>query len=223
MFKSNKDSSKNLRSLGPDAKNIGNINNISVSEVESRWPILKNTQPKKLDEIPSLSEADKENWIISKTIRNDSRKSALSFSSSTSKEKLAESLNKMSGFSLRSKKIIDTTMPEVNKKVEQSNILNQELPSAGMIKLAELKKKEQIRIADELNRRDANNLGNKYNSPSEANTSFVKTMGSNISNELENKNKSLRGIFNKFNDGNSTEKQTENVVNSSVLRRLVKK
>ena len=118
MLKSNKDTTQIFRSLGPDNANFKAAVNASVREAEHRWPLLKITPPKKFDLTPNLSEEEKGRWLSSPIVKSENFKHALSVQSSTSKDKMAESLKKMAGTKTKPQPTPSKSKPMDVKKPE---------------------------------------------------------------------------------------------------------
>lgn len=142
MFKSNKDTTQIFGSLGPDNANYQAEVNTSVREAENRWPLLKITPPKKFDLTPNLSEEEKGRWLSSPKVKTENLKHVLSVQSSTSRDKMAESLKKMAGAKTKSKPKPDPSRikpMDVNTEVEVKEVV-QTQSSTEVKKLTELKK-----------------------------------------------------------------------------------
>lgn len=95
MTGSGEDVTKLFRALSPDDFNVQAAANAAAREAEQRWPLLKASVPQKLDLPPELSDQEKQRWGQQKKLSIDHRKPTLSMP--TSSDKMALSLDKMSG------------------------------------------------------------------------------------------------------------------------------
>lgn len=228
MPKSNKDTTQIFRSLGPDNSNDKLAINSSVREAEHRWPMLKSTPPKKFEQIPDLTDDEKIHWLSTKKTKSGGRKNALSVPSSTSNEKLAESLKKMAGATIKSKPVASRNKSLITNEIVEIKKTVQTPSIAGVEEVAELKKIAQIRKVAEIKPEfeegrniEAEKVLEVNNSPSSKRV--AKLTATRVKTKVE-ASKSLRGIFDRLKG-----KQSEVVpapatpVKSSVLSKLSKR
>ena len=225
MLKSNKDTTQIFRSLGPDNANFKAAVNASVREAEHRWPLLKITQPKKFDLTPDLSEEEKGRWLSSPKMKTENLKHALSVQSSTSKDKMAESLKKMAGTKTKSKPVPSRIKPmDVKTEVEVKEMV-QTQSSTEIKKVTKLKKVAPLKkIAEatpefeEIKVVDTQNFVEVKRKPVKKK---VAKLVSASAKAAVGESKSLRGIFDRLTGRKPVISPPPTApVKSSVLRKL---
>jgi hypothetical protein len=226
MPKSNNDTTQIFRSLGPDNSNFKAAANATVREAEHRWPMLKSTPPKKLDQTPDLSQDEKAHWLSPKKTITEDRKHALSVPSATSKEKLAASLKKMAGSTIKSKPAsIRSKSLDENEIVGSKKAILKSI-SADVNKMTEVKKIDQPKKLVEMQPVLEEKISIDTPKVLEVKTSPVskRAAKSTASSANTDGNKSLRGIFDRL-TAKQPVTQPAHVapVKSSVLSKLSKR
>lgn len=218
------DATRTLKSLRPDNTNFKSAVSASVREAEHRWPMLKNTHPKKFEQTPDLSEEEKTHWLSSEKTSTPNRKKALSLRSSSSNDRLAESLKKMS---VQLNKTSPALTPKKDLEVDvivETQEIYQEDRTAGRNKISELKTiyhtakvvGNKPKVRDEKNNISKNTDQVKH---PPANKTMTESATANASGK-----KSLRGIFDRL-TGNQARTSPVQVaaVKTSVLTKLSKR
>ncbi len=225
MLKTNKDTTQIFRSLGPDSANYQAAVNASVREAEHRWPLLKITQPKKFDLTPNLSEEEKGCWLSPPKVKTEHLKHALSVQSSTSKDKMAESLMKMAGTKTKSQPTPSRVKPiDVKTEVELKKV-SQTQPSTEVKKMTKLKKTAPLKKIAEPNPAfdaikdiDAQNFVEIKKQP--VKKKVPKSVSTSTNAETDT-SKSLRGIFDRLSGRKPVVSSSPtSPVKSSVLSKL---
>lgn len=225
MLKSNKDTTQIFRSLGPDNANFKTAVNASVREAEHRWPLLKITPPKKFDLTPNLSEEEKGRWLSSSIVKTENFKHALSVQSSTSKDKMAESLKKMAGTKIKSQPTPSKSKPmDVKTEVEVQEGL-QKQSSTEVKKTTKLKNVDALKKIAEVKSEFEKVIGVEPRTLVEVKKKPVKKkmekMLSASTKAEAVENKSLRGIFDRLTGRKPVVLPPPTApVKSSVLRKL---
>ncbi len=233
MPKSNKDVAKIIKSLGPDDSKSKTVINASVREMEQRWPLLKTTPPQKLEQTPELTEDERHHWLSSPKTRAGGRKQVLSVPSGTSKEKLAESLRKMSGTKAKPPVSVSVNVSAAPPKpVERVTIAETKVkapvrPNVETKLYDDAKKIAQLKKAtdDESDNQDKPLIEPRkfldIKKPLLAKKLALETIASQPATVAENK--SLRGIFDRLSGKKIEPPPSAPLAKLSILKKLSKR
>jgi hypothetical protein len=220
MPKSSKDVANLFRSLAPDNAAFQPTVNASVREAEQRWPLLKTTPPKKFDLTPELSDEERQHWLSAKRTKPENRKQALTVPSSVSKDKLAESLQKMAGSKVKTKVSVNRAKPAIGKTITPAKAIPQANVSVASKKTTEVKKSVEInKIVEAKQGIEINKI--VAIKKAVASKKMALSLPAIQENAVDG-GKSLRGIFNRLTQKKSAVPEPM-ATKSSVLSKLSKR
>lgn len=207
MPKFGDDATKLFRTLGPDDSNYRAAATTAAREAEHRWPLLKNTLPKKFETTPDLTEQEKSNWDTQKQIDSEERKLTLpsSLTMPSTHDKFAESLMKMSGSTLKNpptksvkNSLLTMKAMDVKKplKDEEATVVKKPLVTKAVDEIKwPLRRNKVVEIKTPIEVEKSRALKISSTLVNRIETKVIQNTLTSLKTVPEEKNTSLRGMF----------------------------